>query len=475
MLHDRHKDWIEGRMIDPALAEKLGLRSVQDREGYWLTVPYVESGEIINRKWRLTSEKRHRMDQGAPLLLWNADVLSHPEVLAGAPVVITEGEWDALVALTAGIPHVVSVPNGAPSSITAEPENAKRYEWVYRHLEALNKVKSFIIAADGDEAGRALAHDLVSLLGAERCRWFKYPDACKDLNDVALSYGHAALVSLIAGAKPYPIKGLFTLDDFPPRGPVQAMSIGIGPIEHMISVVPGTVTVFTGYANIGKSTVLNSVIGHLIAQMVPVCVAPFETDIPILVEGIKQAMAKCGKNELARHDTAELGQHLRDHLTVIYQAVDEDEEMDLDWFLDRCRAAVIQYGARVIMLDPWNELEHHRRHNETETEYIGRALRAIKRFARKFNVAFWIVAHPSKPEQGHSGVPKLYNISGSAHWANKADYGLTYHRRDPTKNAAELHVTKVRMGLPGEKGKVDVMLDYRTWQFVLDTGAGLSA
>ncbi|MGJ3630148.1 hypothetical protein AB5I41_31120 [Sphingomonas sp. MMS24-JH45] len=29
---------------------------------------------------------------------------------------------------------------------------------------------------------------------------------------------------------------------------------------------PGTLTVFTGYANMGKSTVMNAVVGHLVLQ-----------------------------------------------------------------------------------------------------------------------------------------------------------------------------------------------------------------
>ncbi|MGJ3630150.1 hypothetical protein AB5I41_31130 [Sphingomonas sp. MMS24-JH45] len=52
-------------------------------------------------------------------------------------------------------------------------------------------------------------------------------------------------------------------------------------------------------------------------------------------------------------------------------------------------------------------------------------------------------------------VPGLLNISGSANWANKADYGLTYHRARPDENRAELRVTKVRMGLPGKEGQRD--------------------
>ena len=101
-IHEKHRIWLEGRGIDPALAEKFGIETTRDDNGYWLTVPYLENGEVINHKWRQTSEKRHRMDAGAPLLLWNVDCLNDPEVMNGAPVVITEGEWDALAALAAG-------------------------------------------------------------------------------------------------------------------------------------------------------------------------------------------------------------------------------------------------------------------------------------------------------------------------------------------------------------------------------------
>jgi hypothetical protein len=65
--------------------------------------------------------------------------------------------------------------------------------------------------------------------------------------------------------------------------------------------------------------------------------------------------------------------------------------------------------------------------HEPETVYIGRALRAIKRFAKVHDVAFWIVAHPTKPFEGKVRMPRLLDISGSANWANKADFGLSYH------------------------------------------------
>ena len=72
----------------------------------------------------------------------------------------------------------------------------------------------------------------------------------------------------------------------------------------------------------------------------------------------------------------------------------------------------------MIVLDPWNEVEHKRRRDETETDYIGRAIRAIKRFAKQYDVAFWIVAQPDKTARGSRRIPGLYDISGSANWAN---------------------------------------------------------
>ena len=467
-IHEKHREWIEARGIDAALAEKFGLQTRAEASGYWLAIPYTEAGRVINHKYRLTSDKRHRMDPDAPLALWNADALQSPEVREGkAPLVITEGEWDALAVIQAGHPFAVSVPNGAPSSETTDLDNAKRYDWVDRHAGDLAHVREFILATDDDTPGHYLRADLVALLGADRCKFLEYPEGCKDLNEVLAKHGREAVVRSITTAKPFPVKGLYTLDDFPERGEVRSYSIGVQPIDDLIRIVPGTLTVMTGYANMGKSTLMNAIIAHAITQHFPVCVASFETDVkPILRDGIIQAMLKCGQHEATRHvRRADAISFLTDSLSIISQAVDEDLEMDLDQFLDLCRTAVTRRGVKMIVLDPWNELEHKRKRDETETDYIGRAIRAIKRFAKQYDVAFWIVAHPTKPHEGHKKIPGLYDISGSANWANKPDYGLTYHRPKFDENRAQIVVNKVRMGMPGKRGTATVMFDFRTSEF----------
>lgn len=466
-MHVRHRQWIEARGLDPALAAKFGIATVMIDGRMWIAVPYVEGTETVNHKYRLISEKSHRMDAGAPLLLWNANALTDPRLRSGqAPLVITEGEWDALAAIQCGCPLAVSVPNGAPGKPTADLDTARRYEWVDRHAADLAEVREFIIAADDDAAGHNLRDELIALLGAERCRFVDYPFPCKDLNEVLLEYGPERVAECIFTARPVPVQGLFGIDDFPERGEVRSWDIGIPAISDMIAIVPGTLTVCTGYANQGKTTLLNAIIAHALAEHFPVCVASFETDVkPILRDGLRMAMLRCGRHELPNRDTQAVDAILRERLTIIAQAVDEDREMDIERFLELARLAVIRHGAKMIVLDPWNEIEHRRRPNESETDYTARALRAVKRFARQYDVAFWIVAHPAKPLDGTRRPPGLYSISGSAHWANKPEYGLVYHRPDYDGNEADIIVTKVRMGLPGRRGSVRVAYDFRTSEF----------
>jgi len=52
----------------------------------------------------------------------------------------------------------------------------------------------------------------------------------------------------------------------------------------------------------------------------------------------------------------------------------------------------------------------------------------IKRFAQLHGVHVWLVAHPKQLQQWKGDAPGLYDISGSAHFNNKADVGLVVHR-----------------------------------------------
>ena len=86
--------------------------------------------------------------------------------------------------------------------------------------------------------------------------------------------------------------------------------------------------------------------------------------------------------------------------------------MPLAMILDRATDAVLRDGIRLLVIDPWNEVEHARTASESMTDYIGRSIRAIKRFARLYEVAVIVVAHPTKDvaKEGKSRPVTLYDI-----------------------------------------------------------------
>ncbi|MGI4763453.1 MAG: AAA family ATPase [Janthinobacterium lividum] len=481
-IHDKHLDWLERRGLDSALAGKLGLTTTTDGAGKsWLTVPYVEQGKVVNHKFRQTMAKKHRMDAGAPLTLWNHDALLSEAVRNGqAAVVITEGEWDAIAAIQSGFPHTVSVPNGGPNEPSrgeiTEENDAERYRFLWRAKAHLDAVATFILAVDGDDVGRILAAELARRLGPERCRFVTYPDHCKDLNDVLQLSGEGGVALVLNSAKPYPVKGLYRLSDFPDPPALQSLPLYLPGSDDGPHLVPGTLMVWTGFAGAGKTSLMVFIIADLLRRGVNVTMGSFETQVkPILQTKLRAALLRCSDKDTT-NDTyvtperrAEADQLLEDRFSILCQDLaDEDHELTLEEMLELARIAVLRDGARLLILDPWNELEHKRRPDESETDYIGRAIRAIKAFARLYNIAVWVVAHPKKPMMWGQkpSAPGLYDISGSAHWANKADYGAVIHRPNKETNVTELVICKVRMGLPGREQTVKMEYSWMTSSYI---------
>lgn len=118
-----------------------------------------------------------------------------------------------------------------------------------------------------------------------------------------------------------------------------------------------------------------------------------------------------------------------------------------------------------FVIDPWNELDHRRPAGMREDEYISLSLGKLRTAARSLDIHIWLVAHPKKPDPGRNyktSPPGLYDVSGGAHWYNKADVGITVHRPDVVDgSSANIYITKVRFRNIGKPtGEDPVMLQY---------------
>jgi twinkle protein len=133
-----------------------------------------------------------------------------------------------------------------------------------------------------------------------------------------------------------------------------------------------------------------------------------------------------------------------------------EEPPTLDWLLEKARICVLRDGTTDFLIDPWNEVEFSNRGSATETEFVGRSLQRLKAFCARYGCNVWVVAHPAKPLPIKAGEkrnpPGPYDISGSAHFFNKADMGITID--SPIPGVADVICWKSRFRRWATKGTI---------------------
>jgi twinkle protein len=217
--------------------------------------------------------------KGFKLSFWNIG-----RVIAAAParVYVVEGEFDALALVEAGIPAdtVLSVPNGAKERPAEAPQDQKGYGYVDEALRAgLSRTKQFVWCGDGDGPGLVLRGDMVRLFGAARFHFVKWPEGCKDANDMLVTDGSEALRSLVEdGSLPWPVAGLYCMSELPESAPLTLWRPGFPEWESKIMLAPRTLSVVTGHPGHGKTALWAQIWFNVVkAHDVPICVASFET------------------------------------------------------------------------------------------------------------------------------------------------------------------------------------------------------
>ena len=442
--------WFETRALDPELVVRMGIYSGKhtasgveaSADGDVIVFPFIKHGVEVGAKYR-GANKHFWQRPGGDKTFWNADALSDPSLATGMiPLVITEGEIDCITAVQCGFPLSISVPDGAPPesyvSKIDDPEHDQKFSYVAAEWDALKLVKRIIIAVDNDRPGRKLAEELVRRLGRVRCHWVEYPDGCKDLNDVLMKVGADRVTEVLSAPKPYPIRGLYRLSEFPDEPLLEPMTTGWSRLDDRIKVCFPCFMVVTGFAGSGKSTWSNQLVAQLailhgwrsaIASF-EMRLRPFVTDTlrSVYLEHVKRGPYP--RRSWTREDCDRADAWIEQQFAFIAPGRDEEEDHDINWLIERAAASVIRFGTRAVLIDPWNEIEHLRRRDESATDYTGRAIRELKRFAHDFDVLVIVVAHPTKAAHGKDPTNvSLYDVADSAHFANKADLGVVIARR----------------------------------------------
>lgn len=426
--------------------------------------PYLRGEQVVNHKYR-SIEKMFRSFAGAEKPLYGLNDINNDSLIW------VEGEMDKLTMEVAGFLSCVSIPMGAPKAGSINCD--KRLECIGEASSVLEPVKSHIIAVDNDPNGNELQSELIRRLGVEKCILVQWPVGCKDANDVLRLHGVDAIKSCIEAAKPAPIAGVFTADDVAGKldiayeqGPKKGKNTGWASVDNLYTVREGEFTVLTGVPSSGKSEWLDALMVNLADSdqwRFGVCSPenqPIEYHVQKLME--KKARKPFDRGTTPRMDREEF-EYYRDWVSYFFRFI-LPEEPTLEAIFERAKRLVRRDGIRGLVIDPWNEIEGSRPPGLSETEYISVALGKARRFARDQGVHLWIVAHPTKirrdPKTNKIPTATLYDISGSAHWRNKADNGIVVEREiSSDATAVSIHVQKIRFKGVGRIGSAVLQYD----------------
>lgn len=247
-------------------------------------------------------------------------------------------------------------------------------------------------------------------------------------------------------------------------------STGWAGVDELYTVGMGQWTVITGTPGSGKSEWLDAMLVNLaesgswrFAVYSPENY-PTETHLAKLCE--KRARKPFGNGPTERMSEAEYGKAaswVMDRFIWLTPALKTPDELI-------ATALEFDVGNQKlgIVLDPWNTLDH-QRGGMSETDYVSYILTEVTKLCRSANAHVWLVVHPAKMLRNKDGtrpVPTPYDISGSAHWYNKADNIITVHRDQVQQGQeVEIHVQKVRFKHIGHPGLATLRYDKVTGRY----------
>jgi len=454
--------WFEGRMIKQDTLVLMRIYSDNEfipqigKETSVVCFPYFQDEKLVNIKYR-DGAKNFKLHSGAQLILYNVNGLKGQK-----EAIICEGEIDALSYITCGILNAVSVPNGAN----------KNLQYLDDCIELFDAMETIYIASDNDVKGIELREELLRRFGSERCKIVNYKD-CKDANEYLIKYGGPALRETITDAIEIPVTGIVNLsnhyDDIYSLF-VNGMEKGLGigaQFDTAVTWELGRLLTVTGIPGHGKSEFvdflnvkLNIIHGWKIAYFSP-------ENWPVKYHYAKLVSKIVGKEFDAKYINTAVFEKSFEYVRENFFFINPEEDMTIENILTKAKFLVRKRGIKVLVIDPYNKLEHNTTLGQSETNYISKFLDKLTMFARVNNVLVVLVAHPTKMKKDLTGnfeVPSLYDINGSANFYNKTDYGISVYR-DRNENQTYIHVLKVKFKHLGDGGVIQTSYNFKNGRY----------
>lgn len=407
-LNENQIEWFKNRGISK---DSLKYINVCSRKNI-IVFPYFQENELKIIKYRdygtgeNYKKKVWQQPGGIPTAL-GLDLIKENE-----PVIICEGEIDYLSWIEAGVYNVISLPFGTSNM-----------DWVSNNWKKLEKIKTFYICMDNDNAGVKAEKILIGRLGISRVKKIDL-GTYNDVNDILLSEGKERLINLYENPKEYSIDGIYNVKDIKINNDTTEYTKSFRNLDLILGGFRnGEVTIWTGEPGSGKTTILNQISIFAMENKNKVGVYSGEMKKEELLKwlGIQILGVSACDNfyhtakeryyyKLKTEEKEKLNNLINDKFFFIESDTGVISSDDL---FQKIEILIKKYGVKHIIIDNLMQINIE---CENKNEGQKTLVRKLVDIAKKTDIHIHLVAHPKKINKNEK--PSMYDIHGASEIVN---------------------------------------------------------
>lgn len=431
---------------------------------------YFLDGQLEYVSYRVQHKANQSSEKGGcekntRSILWGMDHIDKTK-----PIIITEGQIDAMSIYQSGYKNVVSLPAGA-----------NNMKWIDHCWEWLQDCQEFILWKDNDQAGNKCEEAIKSRLKNVKVI---YSEDCKDANELLYHKGKDAVMEIVNEGLKQKVKGIIDVSEIE-YNKKTSISNGIetGFIEydrHVKDWKEQEITVIFGRDNEGKTTVISQIIAHNLQRKVKTFLYSGEMSrykiqnwmyrqlIGTNTDHLEIVRTKYGEDiEIKDSVIKKIKEWHRDTF-YLFDSSEYEILKDMSKFFDVMGIAATRYGVKLFVID--NLMSALEENAESLNSDQANFVQYCKNFAIKFNVHVVLLAHPNKEKQEiNNGIGNLTkkDISGTKNISNKADNIISVERNwDETENKdCDLILTSQKDRESGQRKIIKYNFSRKTLRF----------
>lgn len=449
-------EYLSKRGISKAVVDYAGLSC--DGKGN-IEFPFIDSNDVL-KTVKLRPARKIDKSKGE-IKTWVQKDTDHENVMflqhlanPDSPLLICEGEIDALAAIQAGYKNAVSIPFGCSNT-----------KFIDEQWDFFEQFDTIVVAGDNDEAGRKFSKEVVARLGNWKCRAVQFPTsytmpngeriAVSDTNEVLYYYGAEKVLECINEAINKPIPTVVDFSDVHEYNldELDGCRFGLADMDKVLMrLFSGSLTVLFAKASAGKTSLINLLTAECLNDGKSVFLYSQELSNALTSNWLLYSLAgRRNINSFVSKEGApyyrvtpdarkEILKYYRNQL-FLYR---DGESIDIDDILKTAEVCVRRQGVSLVVLDNLTCISC--KGCESDLMRQTEIVRKCVNFALTFNVAVVLAAHSRKTNEALSmddvaGSSNISNLAGRVIGMERNEVGVTIKvikDRYLGKNGAEI-------------------------------------